>query len=83
MKSGDKQGAAQSLADAAKELEKLMQQLGDAQQLMAEMDKLNQASMCIGSGQGWKMCNRPGIGKGGRPGGGDGHGLDRTGTASS
>jgi len=76
MKGGDKPGASQSLADAAKELEKLMQQMGDAQQMMAEMDKLNQASMCIGSGQGWKMCNKPGLGKGGRPGGGVGTWAD-------
>jgi hypothetical protein len=54
-----------------------MQQLGDAQQLMAEMDKINQASMCIGSGQGWKMCNKPGYNpKGGRPGGGVGTWAD-------
>ncbi len=77
MQGGDKPGAAQSLADAARELEKLMQQLGDAQQLMAEMDKINQASMCIGSGQGWKMCNKPGYNpKGGRPGGGVGTWAD-------
>jgi predicted nucleic acid-binding Zn-ribbon protein/uncharacterized integral membrane protein len=77
MKGGDKPGASQSLADAAKELEKLMQQMGDAQQMMAEMDKLNQASMCIGSGQGWKMCNKPGYNpKGGRPGGGVGTWAD-------
>jgi hypothetical protein len=79
MKGGDKPGASQSLADAAKELEKLMQQLGDAQQLMAEMDKINQASMCIGSGQGWKMCNKPGFGKGGKPGGGVGTWADENG----
>jgi hypothetical protein len=77
MGKGDKPGASQSLAEAAKELEKLMQQMGDAQQLMAEMDKLNQASMCIGSGQGWKMGNRPGYNpKGGRPGGGVGTWAD-------
>src|SRR5256885_773907 len=47
MKGGDKSGASQSLAEAAKELEKLMQPTGDAQQLVAAMDKVNQASMCI------------------------------------
>src|SRR5882757_2786316 len=79
MKGGDKPGASQSLADAAKELEKLMQQLGDAQQLMAEMDKINQASMCIGSGQGWKSGNKSGFGKGGKPGGGVGTWADENG----
>ena len=79
MKGGDKPAASQSLANAAKELEKLMQQLGDAQQLMAEMEKVNQASMCVGTGQGWKMCNKPGLGQGGRPGGGVGTWADENG----
>jgi hypothetical protein len=79
MKSGDKPAAAQSLANAAKELDKLMQQLGDAQQMMAEMDKLNQASMCVGSGQGWKSGNKSGFGKGGKPGGGVGTWADEHG----
>lgn len=68
MKSGDKPGAAQSLADAAKELEDLMQQFGDAQSLAAAMDALKDASMCVGSGQCWSL--RPGTpraGQGGRP----------------
>lgn len=65
MKSGDKSGAAQSLADAAKELEDLMQQFGDAQSLAAAMDALKDASMCVGSGQCWSLKPRPG--RGGRP----------------
>jgi hypothetical protein len=75
MQAGNKPGAAQALAAAAKELENLTQQGGDAQALMATLDSLNQASMCIGSGQGWGMRtgNRPGYGPyGGRPGGGVG-----------
>jgi len=72
---GNKAGGAQALAAAAKELEKLTQQMGDAQELAATLDSLNQASMCIGSCQGWGMHtgNRPGYnpyGKG--PGGGVG-----------
>jgi len=75
MKSGNKPGAAQALAAAAKELENLTQQMGDAQALMATLDSLNQASMSIGSGQGWgtRTGNKPGynpFGKG--PGGGVG-----------
>ncbi len=75
MQGGDKPGAAQSLAAAAKELGDLMQQMGDAQALMATLDNLNQASLSIGSGQGWspKTGNRPGYNPNGRgPGGGVG-----------
>jgi hypothetical protein len=60
MQAGDKAAGAQSLADAAKELEKLMQQFGDAQSLQAELDALKQASMCVGTCQGWGKCNKPG-----------------------
>jgi len=76
MKSGDKPGASQSLAAAAKELGKLMEQMGDAQELSAALENLNKASMCVGTGQGWKMCNKPGLGQGGRPGGGVGTWAD-------
>ena len=75
MKSGDTQNASQSLQAAAKELEKLMQQMGDAQQLLATLDNLNQASQCIGSCQGWgsKTGNKPGSNPNGKgPGGGVG-----------
>jgi hypothetical protein len=73
MKSSDKPGAAQSLAAASKELENLMQQLGDAQELSATLDALNQASMCIGTCQGWRSGKGPPrAGPGGRPGSGVG-----------
>jgi hypothetical protein len=69
MKAGDKAGAAQSLADASKELAKLMDQFGDAQSLAAAMDALKDASKCVGSGQSWALCqgNRPKAGQGGKP----------------
>src|SRR5204863_3506010 len=67
MAAGDKPGAGQSLAAAAKELESLMQQMGDAQALMAELDALNKASMCVGTCQGWSKCNKPGSNMGGKP----------------
>jgi hypothetical protein len=72
MKGNDKAGAAQSLADASKELEKLMQQLGDAQELSATLDALNQA---------WGRCQgRPGFNpNGGRPGRGVGTWADEGG----
>jgi len=76
MKADDKSGASQSLADAAKELGKLMEQMGDAQEIAAELENLNKASMCIGTCQGWKACNKPGLGQGGRPGGGVGTWAD-------
>jgi hypothetical protein len=79
MKSGDKPGSSQSLAAAAKELEKLMQEMGDAQGLMAAMENLKTASMCIGTCQGWAACNKPGFGKGGKPGSGVGTWADEDG----
>src|SRR5580765_7669886 len=76
MKSGDKPGASQSLAAAAKELGKLMEQMGDAQEIAAALENVNKAAMCVGTGQGWKSCNRPGLGQGGKPGGGVGTWAD-------
>ena len=76
MQAGDKASASQALADAAKELGKLMQQMGDTQGLMAELDALNKASMCVGNCQGWRAGNRPGFGKGSKPGGGVGTWAD-------
>jgi len=76
MKSGDKPGASQSLAAAAKELGKLMEQMGDAQEIAGALENLNKASMCVGTCQGWKMGNKPGLGKGGKPGGGVGTWAD-------
>lgn len=73
MQAGDKAGAAKSLGEAEKELAELMKQMGDAQTLMAELDALSQASMCIGTCQGWGACKKPGIGT--RPGGKPGPGV--------
>jgi len=76
MKGDDKSGASESLAAAAKELGKLMEQMGDAQEMAAALENLNKAAMCVGTCQGWKPGNKPGIGKGGRPGGGVGTWAD-------
>jgi predicted nucleic acid-binding Zn-ribbon protein len=76
MKAGDKANAAQSLAAASKELDQLMQQLGDAQQLQSTLDAIKEASMSIGTGQGWRMASRPGPGQGGKPGSGVGTWAD-------
>jgi len=59
MQKGQKTDAAQSLADAAKELQRLLDQLGDAQSLLASLGALERAQMCIGNCMGW------GQGKGG------------------
>jgi hypothetical protein len=56
MNQGNQQGAAQSLAEAAKELQNLMQQFGDLQSLMAALDAMKEGSMCIASGQKWSTC---------------------------
>jgi hypothetical protein len=72
LQAGQKSDAAKSLADAAKELDKLMQQMGDAQELAATLENLNQASQCVGSCKGWGACKKPGVGDGGKPGSGVG-----------
>jgi hypothetical protein len=56
MQKGDKQGASQSLAEAAKELQDLMQQMADADAMAATLANLDQASMCIGQCKGWGQC---------------------------
>jgi hypothetical protein len=82
MQAGEKPGAAQSLADASKELDRLMQEAGDAKSLMAEMDALNQASMCVGTCNGWGQCQGMKAGfnpHGGKPGKGVGTWADENG----
>jgi hypothetical protein len=58
--SGDKAAAAESLAQAAKELQKLQQELGDAQALMAAMDALDRAEMALMTGKKWEECQGAG-----------------------
>ncbi|PYK62576.1 MAG: hypothetical protein DME21_05885 [Verrucomicrobia bacterium] len=73
MQNSNKPGAAQSLADASDELKRLLDQLGDAQSMMAMMDALQKAQMCVGNCMGWAQCQGPPrAGKGGRPGRGVG-----------
>lgn len=61
IKAGQNSGAGESLQAAADKLAKMSEQLGDAQQMLAALDSLNQASAAIGSGQGWRVA------KGGKP----------------
>jgi hypothetical protein len=82
MQQGQKGAASQSLADAAKELDKLMQQMNDAQAMSAELDALNKASYCVGNCQGWGQCKGngpPKFGNGGKPGKGVGTWADENG----
>ena len=82
MQEGQKPDAAQSLADASKELDRLMQEAGDAKSLMAEMDALNQASMCVGTCSSWGQCQGLKAGfnpHGGKPGKGVGTWADENG----
>jgi tetratricopeptide (TPR) repeat protein len=55
-----KSQAGQSLAQAAKELEKLGQEMGDMQSLADALEALSRAEQAIASGQSWGQCNRPG-----------------------
>lgn len=74
MEQGDKPGSGECLAQASKELDDLMKQMGDAKSLLAELKALDKASMCVGSGQSWGSCNKPGVGNkpSGKPGSGVG-----------
>lgn len=77
MGKGDQNGAAQSLAKASDQLKKLMEQMGDAQSLQAELEALNKASMAVGTCQGWGKCQGTGFNpKGKKPGSGVGTWAD-------
>ena len=79
-KAGDSDGAAKSMEMAAAELKKLMDQFGDMQSLMASLETLQKAQMCIGNCMGWGQCNstRPGFKPGGKPGAGVGTWADES-----
>jgi len=92
MKQGNKSDAAQSLADAAKELEKLQQEMADAEALLAALEALDRAQMALLTGKEWSeckggecqacngngcaMCLGRGWGHGGKPGSGVGTWAD-------
>ncbi len=70
MQQGQKPEAGESLAAAADELKRLMEQMGECDGLLAALDGLKMAQMCVGNGMGWglpKSGGRPGFGRGGRP----------------
>lgn len=55
-KSGDKASAAQSLAQAKDELQKLMDQMADSDALEGALSALERAQMAIASGMTWSQC---------------------------
>lgn len=78
-KAGNKGEAAQSMAEAQAELQKLMDQMADAEALQATLDALNRAQMAISQCKSWGQCNnpgRPGFKPGGKPGRGVGTWAD-------
>jgi hypothetical protein len=75
-KGGEEGEAAKSLAAAAAELENLMQQMSDAEALLASLQALQHAQMCIGNGQSWSAKGPPRAGKGGGVGTGVGTWAD-------
>ncbi|HNU99333.1 MAG: hypothetical protein KA191_12460 [Verrucomicrobia bacterium] len=82
MQAGQNAPAAQALADAAKELESLLDQLADAQDLKATLDALKRAQICVGTCQSWGACqglSKPGFKPGGKPGRGVGTWADEDG----
>ncbi|NJN06159.1 MAG: DUF4175 domain-containing protein [Rhodobacteraceae bacterium] len=72
LQQGQKSDASQSLADAAMELQKLMEQMADAESLAATLEALQRAQMAVATGQGMGQCRSPGVGEGGKPGRGVG-----------
>jgi hypothetical protein len=57
MQAGNKGEAGENLKGAADALAKMMGELGDAQSLLASLESLQAAAMCIANGQGY--CNNP------------------------
>jgi len=80
LQQGEKAGAAKSLADASDELKRLMDQVGDGESLMATLDALQKAQMCVGNAMSWGQCQSIGFNpKGGKPGRGVGSWSDDNG----
>ena len=83
-KGGQNQSANKSLAAAKEELQKLSEQMDNAQAMAEAMAALNQAQQAMASGQMWGQGNgnRPGNGNGENPGQGKGRGGRGVGTWS-
>ena len=70
-KAGDKAGASLSLAEAAEELKKVLQQL-DMENMMAALQNLERAQLAVGNCQSFGSSQKPGGGPTSKPGGGVG-----------
>lgn len=68
MSEGQKAQAGESLQAAAKELDKMVAEMGDAQSVLQSLEAMQQAQMAIGNGQAWSNTPRPGRGKDGGKG---------------
>ncbi|MGZ8938202.1 MAG: hypothetical protein ACXW32_03210 [Limisphaerales bacterium] len=68
MKAGNKGEASEGLRAAADELAKMMGELGDAQSLLASLESLQAAAMCIANGQGYSEGANAGKGAGRKTG---------------
>lgn len=75
LKNGDKPGAAQSLADASKELDKVMADLSDAKDLQASLDAVNKAEFALATHQNWGECKNGQCYSTGQGTGRNGHGV--------
>jgi flagellar biosynthesis chaperone FliJ len=62
MRDGDKPGAAASLAQAAEELDSILDQLAEAESLARVMEALQRAQMAIATGQGLGACRNLAMG---------------------
>jgi hypothetical protein len=63
MQDGNKPAASESLAQAAAEIERLMEQFGDMQSMAATMKALQAAQMSIGNGLSWGECFGKAVGQ--------------------
>jgi hypothetical protein len=68
MSEGQKAQAGESLQAAAKELDKMMAEMSDAQSILQSLEALQQAQMAIGNGQSWQNSPRGNRGKNGGEG---------------
>ena len=69
---GDKAGASRSLAEAAEELKKALQQLDDMENMIASLQNLERAQLAVGNSQSFSSTQKSGVGPSSRPGGGVG-----------
>ena len=56
LRNGDKPGSSESLAAAARELEKIQAQMADAKALQGSLDALNKAETCLATHRCWGEC---------------------------